>query len=204
MTETSGNTQTDKGDGGEQTNHTKAYSDLHNQFKEFKTQVEARETEYKNTIAQLQGKADGAKDAETLQAELNQYRTQNESLSGELTNYKTNLSEMLKAQTAGLNEDQKKLVEFSDPDPFKRMQFINQLKGQKSMKTSQGGAVVDDGGEPTLDVTSIVRASNMGNNKPYREACTKWGEAKVDEIIARETAVGAGSMTSNKQEESKV
>lgn len=170
---------------------TKAYSKLYNDYKADKEKWSETEEELRQQIADLnkkvQSKEDGGKDAEQLMTELNDVRSKFESAEQELKNYKDGINNLVEQRTEGLSEDQKKMLEFADSDPFKRLNFIDNLRTKKPVKTSQGGAVVDQG-EVNLDIQHIANEANNGNMQPYKKACDDYGKERVNKWIAEKTS----------------
>lgn len=168
---------------------TKAYSELHNKHKATTEANEALTAEVAELRKAAQTKQDGSKDSETLMIELNEMRTKNEGLTAKVSGYESEIEKQIASRSEGLTDNQKKLVEYSDQDPFKKLNFINELKGQPAVvKSSQGNPVVDTG-EITLDIQFIANQADKGNVEPLHEAYKKYGKQKVQDWIAAKSTI---------------
>lgn len=165
---------------------TKAYSELHNEFKSFKVSAEKTERELRAQLAKYQS---SGKTVEQLAQELADTNIKREEAEKTANTYKENISKMLETEMAGLDDKQKKMVtEFASDDNFKRLNFVKELKGQQAPtppRNSQGSPVIDNG-NTNIDVATIVQEAGKGNMKPYREAIKTHGQ-KAKDAIAKAT-----------------
>jgi hypothetical protein len=164
------------------TPETKAYSELHNKYKSDQEAWKAEKTELEKKIQTL---SDSNKQPEQLAKEIENLRNVNKEHETRLSRYESETKGLIDAGLKTLTPEQKALVDFSDPDPFKRLSFINTLKGQKPpVKTSQGAAVQDD---PPLEipVKDILEGESKGNATAYKKAVKDFGKEKVRAAIQK-------------------
>lgn len=177
------------------TDNTKAYSTLHNEFKEYRTKAETDAAllnqKVDDLLSQVQAKKDGDKTVEELTAELAALRPEADALKTGKVSNDAEMKALLESAIEGLTDDQKALVENASEDSFKRLKFIQTLKAQTVapvVKTSQGGSAGGDN-PADIDIDFINKESAQGNLKPYREAKIKYGEKKLKEYIQANTAI---------------
>lgn len=181
-----------------ETEATKAFSKLYNESKAkeeaWATEKADMQKKLDDSNAENQKKADDNKTSEQLMSDLNSSRTENATLKKSAEVSSTSMKEMISKATEGLTAEQKELVKLSSDDPYKKMQFINTLKGTSTepvvvpTKTSQGATPGSDQ-ENTIDVDSILKAAANGDIGAYREAKKKFGDKETQRFIAEHNKV---------------
>jgi hypothetical protein len=169
---------------------TKAYSDLYNTHKAFVKDAESARAKLEGEIAELrkqvQTVTDTGKNPEDLMNELTEVRKSFDSTKAELDKMRESTNSLIEASMKDLTAEQKELVEYSSDDPFKKLNFINNLRGSKVIRSSQGGGITDEG-EVHLDIQRIANEADRGNLEPLKAAYKQYGKERVQKIIQEKT-----------------
>ena len=175
----------------QETGDTKKYSDLYNKNKADGEAWVAERVALQKQVDELkvtrQKEDDASKTTEQLTNDLNSSRSENESLKAYKESNAASMKIMLDNAVEGLTDEQKLQVGFASEDPYKRLQFINGLKGQATtvVTSSQGKAAGGDTGA-SINAERLIAETSKGNTGYYREMVAKHGAPAVDKFIVEQ------------------